>query len=257
MPRTIEAYMPDLDRIKEHCKNPAPVIVTKDEFTDIMAQQEKYGLYRGTNMSDEEILRAMEIGWIKVWNPNTEFDLLKAIQGGGVDFSLGSDFWHYRQHAISRLTIGEHIESIRNFELLEYTYKLPKEEFVFYPNTIVLALTNECVSLSNALYGQFDGKSLAARLGLSEHQNAGHFDPGFSGKAIVEISNTNVLHLGLRVNDGVGSMTFHMYGSPSTRPRTQKIDSESMAQNQIAPFGFWDPKWDEVRRESKRVERQV
>ena len=34
MAETIEAYMPDLERIKEHCKNPEPVIVTKEEFEE-------------------------------------------------------------------------------------------------------------------------------------------------------------------------------------------------------------------------------
>lgn len=246
----IKPYIPDLDKIAHHCKDPSPVIVTKEEFDEVMSNPDEYGLYRGTNMSDEEILRAMELGWIKIWNTNGKFNLLNRIQDGGVDFTLGPDFWHYRQHEISRLTIGEHVEPIRRLGLLEYTYKLAGEEFVFYPGTIVLALTNEGISLSNTLYGRFDGRSTAARLGLSNHQTAGYFGAGFSGRGVLEMSNVNTLHVGLRVNEGVGFMTFHMFGSPSTRPRTQKLDSGSFSQNQVSPFGSWDEKWTRIREET-------
>ncbi len=247
MANTIEAYMPDLDRIKEHLKNPEPMIVSKDEFEEVMAQPKKFGLYRGADMGDEEILRAMEIGWIKIWAPDGEFDLLNHIDSADVDFRLGQDFWHYTQNAIDHLTIGNHIEPIRDLELLVYTYKMPGQDYITYPGTITLAKTREHISLANTLHARFDGKSLAARLGLSNHQTAGHFHPGYSGAPMMEWSNGNQLFIHIKAHDKAGSMTFSMLGSPSTRPRNLKTNSESFAQNQEGPFGFWDPKWDQVR----------
>ena len=251
MTSELKPYIPDLERIAENSKNPEPVIVTKEEFEEVMAQPEIYGLYRGADMSDEEILRAMELGWIKIGAPDGGFNIIDQIQPASVDLRLGQNFWHYGQNAISRLTIGEHLAPLRDLELLHYTYKIPGEEFVFFPSTIVLATTQEWVSLSNALHGKFDGRSLAARLGLSSHQTAGHFEPGFVGAIMMEISNVNILHIGLRANERIGSMTFSMFGSPSTRPRTHKLD-RNVVQEQVSPFGFWDPGWDEVKR--KRIE---
>jgi dCTP deaminase len=223
------------------------VIVSTEEFNEVMDFPEEYGLYRGAAMGDEEVLRAMELGWIKVWTPGEDYNVLDYIDADNIDFRLGKDFWQYHPSEVSRLTIGEHIQPIQDHDILTYTYKLPGEEFIFFPNNLVLAMTVEHISLSNVIRGQFDGRSLAARLGLSNHQAAGHFHPGFTGPMMAEISNANILHGGVRVHDRIGSMTFSMLGSPSTRPRTQKENSESKADNQQGPFGFWDPKWDEER----------
>lgn len=243
----IKPYQPNLQKILNHSKNPEPLILSPEEYEDILIE---YGLRRGSRLSDVGILKAMEAGLIKIWDLEGGFDLEKQIQASSIDLRLGHDFWFYKSHQISRLTMGKHLDPIQNLEdgLLEYSYKLDGEEFVFHPGGLVLALIQEGITLSNVAIGILDGRSLAGRLGLSNHQTAGNFEPGFSGRMVLEISNTNSLDIAVPIFERIGSISFMLLDQPSTRPRTFKRDSQSKADHQISPFGFWKPEWDQQRR---------
>jgi hypothetical protein len=101
MAQSITPYKPNLKKIAKHCKNPEPLILTPEEYDEILKE---YGLYRGVRLSDVGILKAMEAGLIKIWDKSGAFDLEKQIQSASIDLRLGQDFWHYRQHRISRIT---------------------------------------------------------------------------------------------------------------------------------------------------------
>ena len=252
MRTTIKPYQPNFKKILEHSKSPEPLMFSPEEYEDILIE---YGLRRGTRLSDVGILKAMEAGLIKIWDPDGNFDLEKAIQPCYVDLRLGKDFWFYKSHQISRLTLGKHLEPIQNIAgegLLEYSYKLEGDEFVFHPGGLVLALLQEGLAVSNCAVGTLDGRSLAGRLGLSNHQTAGTFEPGFSGRMVLEISNTNNLDIAVPILERIGAISFMLLDQPSTRPRNFKSDkdSQSKANNQISPFGFWLPEWDNIRKKS-------
>lgn len=247
---SIKPYQPNIKKILEHAKTPEPLMFTPEEYEDILIE---YGLRRGTRLSDVGILKALEAGLIKIWDPSGTFDLEKQIQACYVDLRLGNDFWFFKSHQISRLTMGKHLDPIENIAgegLLEYSYKLEGEEFVFHPGGLVLALLQEGISVSNCAVGILDGRSLAGRLGLSNHQTAGTFEPGFSGRMVLEISNTNNLDIAVPVHERIGAISFMLLDQPSSRPRNFKRDSQSQANNQISPFGFWRPEWDQVRKKA-------
>lgn len=246
MAKSIEKYIPDLDKIARHNQDLEPKVLSPEEYDDILS---RFGLYRGTRLSDVGILKAMEAGLIKIWSNSGYFDLLKQIQSSCVDLTLGNEFWHYKQHCISRLTLGKHQEAIKEYKLIDYNYKLHGDEFVFHPGSLVLSLTDEIVSVSNVVVGSFDGRSLAARLGLSNHQTAGLFHAGFCGRAMMEISNSNYIDIAVPIGERIGSMIFTLLDQPSTRPECLKTDSQSNAFKQTGPFGFRFEEWDVEKQE--------
>lgn len=249
MAKEITPYIPDLAKIEKHSKDLNPLILDNQEYTEIL---EEHQLYRGTNLSDEGILRCMEAGLIKIKDPDKPVNILKAIQSCSLDMNLGSEFWHYRQHEISRLTLDQHRQDIEELELLEYNYKNPGSIFVFHPNSLVLAFTQEMVSLSNVIKGSFDGRSKAGRLGISNHQTAGLIQPGFAGQIMMEFSNTNALDIALPVGCGIASLSFSLLDRPSTRPEAFSQTSESKAFMQTGPFGFRLESWDRERSKARR-----
>jgi deoxycytidine triphosphate deaminase len=238
MPGHIEKYIPDLDRIAEHSKDPNPVILDREEYNEMLQEN---GLYRG-EMSDYDILKAMELGLIKIWSPDGSFDVLRQIQSNNIDLRIGNEFWHYRQNKYSSITYGKHIPLLP--EILGYTYKMDGEDFVFHPNNLALSMTRELVVLSNVVSANFDGRSGFARLGLSAHQTAEKIHSGFRGGIVVECSDANYMHIGITIPEVIGSLVCNFLGNPSTRPRNGDA-TKDWSDMQTSPWGFRLPEWDQ------------
>lgn len=238
----IEQYLPDLDKVAYHSKDPQPRILTKSDYYNWLDHAE----LRAGLMSDEGILKAMEEGLIKVTDPSGCFDLLAQIQPSSLDLRLGNEFWFFGQHEISRLTMGRHRQVLQELNLLNYGYKPNGVEMVFHRDRFLLALTAEQVTLSNVVLGSFDGRSTAARLGITNHQTAGGIEPTFSGQIVMEISNQNDLDIAVVTGDRIATLRFELLSSPSTRIRSSKPDTSSFADGQVSPFGYRLSEWDDI-----------
>jgi len=74
---------------------------------------------------------------------------------------------------------------------------------VLHPGELILALTLEYLKIPFDLWGNVEGRSTWARLGLQVHASAGMIDAGFNGYLTLELQNTSrlpmVLTPGLRV----------------------------------------------------------
>src|SRR5688500_6779173 len=106
--RTLTPYPVKKDVIAEQSSDPDPKIVyTNEEYDEILS---KYGLIRGTRLSDEGILRAMEAGLIKIWDEEGGFNLDKQIQFTSVDLHLGHNFFWQNFAREDGIRMGEHIE---------------------------------------------------------------------------------------------------------------------------------------------------
>lgn len=236
-------YLPDLEKIAAASANPEPLILTEEEYEDLL---QRHRLHRG-QLSDVGILKAMELGLIKVWTEDGNYNPVDFIESNNLDVTLGNEFWFYRPHEISRLTLGKHLEAIKALDLLVYNYKADGDVFTFHPNTLVLALTREVVSLSNVVTADFDGKSVPARLGLSSHQTAGQIHSGFCGQITLELSNALSLDVAVPVGKSVSSLKFNLIAEPSSRPRSS-AQGKSWNHLQSSPFGYRLPEWEEIKR---------
>ena len=61
--------------------------------------------------------------------------------------------------------------------------------FILQPREFVIAVTKEEIILSDDIMGRLDGRSSLGRVGLVVHSTAARFDPGWQGKAVMELGN--------------------------------------------------------------------
>jgi len=135
--------------------------------------------------------------------------LIDSNQVGGttVDLRLGTEWEILRTARFQALNPGDDPEDVG--ELLAASvedYRLTighGQNLVLHPGELLLALTLEYLSLPDDLWGNLEGRSTWARLGLQVHATAGMVDCGFEGYLTLELQNTGriplVLSPGLRI----------------------------------------------------------
>ena len=77
----------------------------------------------------------------------------------------------------------------------------PGEPFILQPREFVLAITEEKLELDAMFSGRLEGRSSLGRIGIIVHGTAGLFDPGWSGKATLELSNLGRMPVALVSRD--------------------------------------------------------
>src|SRR5207253_6180250 len=103
----------------------------------------------------------------------------------------------------------------------------PGEPFILQPREFALAITEETLELDDDVLGRLEGRSSLGRIGIIVHGTAGLFDPGWIGRATLELSNLRrmpvVLYSGMRIC----SFTFEPLSSPVAGPDRKKAGNKS------------------------------
>jgi dCTP deaminase len=118
-------------------------------------------------------------------------------------------------------------------DILDYTKKTVVKEgkpFVLKPGAFVLASTIEWVEIGPALAGRLGGRSSLSRLGISVHQTAGMFHPGWYGRVVMEIKNLGPAKVLLWPGTRVCSMAFEQVSQEVEVPYSQKPDNKYAGQ---------------------------
>lgn len=129
------------------------------------------------------------------------------IGGTTVDLRLGTEWEVLRTSRFQALNPADDLDDVTS--LLDASveqFRLTSGQnqgLVLHPGELILALTLEYLSLPPDLWGNLEGRSTWARLGLQVHASAGMVDAGFDGYLTLELQNTSrlplVLYPGLRV----------------------------------------------------------
>ena len=97
--------------------------------------------------------------------------------------------------------------------------------FILQPKAFVLTTTKEDFRLSNDIIARLDGRSSLARIGVVVHLTAARFDPGWQGKAVMELGNLGpmpvVLYAGVT---RICALTFETLSSPVHIPYLKQKD---------------------------------
>src|SRR5437764_15007693 len=88
------------------------------------------------------------------------------------------------------------------------------EAFVLQPRDFVLSITEETLDLGNDVRGRLEGRSSLGRIGIIVHGTAGLFDPGWIGKATLELSNLSRMAVALYPGMRICSFTFEQVSTP-------------------------------------------
>lgn len=164
-------------------------------------------LNESSPLSDVQLVRRL-IGAPKT-NRLVIRPLIDPAQIGGttIDLRLGTEWETMRTSRFKALNPIDELDDITT--LLDSSveqFRLTSgqnEGLVLHPGELMLALTLEYLRLPDDLWGNLEGRSTWARIGLQVHASAGMIDAGFDGYLTLELQNTSrlplVLYPGLRV----------------------------------------------------------
>src|SRR5579862_9883829 len=166
-------------------------------------------------LSDVDIRHYMDEGKIKVTPPLPP----EQLGSCSVDFRLGNEFsvFEHSRHALIDLQDKTAIQDLMR------TITVPAgEPFILQPGEFALAITEETLELDDDVLGRLEGRSSLGRIGIIVHGTAGLFDPGWTGKATLELSNLSRMAVALYPGMRVCSFTFEQLSTPSSMPYRQK-----------------------------------
>jgi dCTP deaminase len=178
---------------------------------------------RAMVLSDVDIRRYMELGKIRI-SPE-----LPPEQYGScsVDFRLGSEFSVFEHSRFAYIDLREKgaIQDIMRTVVVK-----PDEPFIMQPREFALAITEETLELDDDVLGRLEGRSSLGRIGIIVHGTAGLFDPGWRGKATLELSNLGRLPVALYPGMRICSFTFEQLSSPVSVPYHKKASNKYAGQ---------------------------
>ena len=175
-------------------------------------------------LSDVDIRRYLAEGKIKI------APALPPEQFGScsVDFRLGQEFsvFEHSRHALIDLREKTAIQDLMR------TITVPENEpFILQPGEFALAITQETLELDDDVLGRLEGRSSLGRIGIIVHGTAGLFDPGWRGRATLELSNLGVMPVALYPGMRICSFTFEQLSSRVAVPYHKKQGNKYAGQD--------------------------
>src|SRR6266568_3072310 len=175
-------------------------------------------------LSDVDIKRYIAEGKINISPP------LPPEQFGScsVDFRLGNEFsvFEYSRHPYIDLKDRGSVQDIMRKVVVK-----DGDPFVLQPRDFVLAITEETLDLSNDVLGRLEGRSSLGRIGIIVHGTAGLFDPGWIGRATLELSNLGRMPVALYPGMRICSFTFEQLSSRVEVPYYKKAGNKYAGQD--------------------------
>ncbi|MCU1337374.1 MAG: deoxycytidine triphosphate deaminase [Bryobacterales bacterium] len=174
-------------------------------------------------LSDVDIRRYLKEGKIKITPalPPEQFGSCS------VDFRLGQEFsvFEHSRHALIDLREKTAIQ-----DLMRTITVAQGEPFILQPGEFALAITEETLELDDDVLGRLEGRSSLGRIGIIVHGTAGLFDPGWRGRATLELSNLGVMPVALYQGMRICSFTFEQLSSRVEVPYYKKVGNKYAGQ---------------------------
>lgn len=175
-------------------------------------------------LSDKDIRKYLEQGRIKI---NPKPDLREQLGPCSLDLHLGNSFKRFKSTQYPYLDL----KRTTNFEKFMEEIKIKEgNSFILQPREFVIAVTKEEIILPADIMGRLDGRSSFGRLGLVVHSTAARFDPGWKGKAVMELSNLGIMPIILYAGMRICSMTFETLSSASEIPYFRQKNHKYLGQ---------------------------
>jgi dCTP deaminase len=174
-------------------------------------------------LSDVDIRRYIAQGKIKI-SPELPPEQFGSCS---VDFKLGNEFnvFEHSRNAYIDLRENKGIEGLMKSVIVP-----ARESFILQPREFVLAITEETLELDDDVLGRLEGRSSLGRIGIIVHGTAGLFDPGWAGKATLELSNLGRMPVALYPGMRICSFTFEQLSTPSSMPYGKKAGNKYAGQ---------------------------
>ncbi len=171
-------------------------------------------------LSDRDIIQAIKEGRIKI-SPKPNFE--EGLGPCSLDLHLGNSFKVFRPSQYPFIDLKRNISMD---EIMDEIIVKDGHPFILQPRDFVVAVTKEEIILADDLMGRLDGRSSLGRLGIVVHSTAARFDPGWKGKAVMELGNLNIMPVVLYAGMRICAMTFETLSSSAKRAYSKKKDSK-------------------------------
>ena len=136
-----------------------------------------------------------------------------------IDLRLGNEFSVFEH---SRFPFIDPRDKSALQDMMRTVVVADGEPFILQPRDFVLAITMESLELADDVLGRLEGRSSLGRIGIIVHGTAGLFDPGWTGKATLELSNLGRVPVALYPGMRICSFTFEPLSTPSSMPYRKK-----------------------------------
>lgn len=175
-------------------------------------------------LSDKDIKKYIKEGKIKI-KPEPNFK--EQLGSCSLDLHLGNIFKTFKPTQYPYLDLKRTVPFEKIMEEIRIRDDQP---FIVQPRDFVLAITKEEIILNNEIMARLDGRSSLGRLGLIVHSTAARFDPGWQGKAVMELGNLNIMPIVLYAGMRICALTFETLSSPVLSPYSKKYKNQKSLQ---------------------------
>ena len=176
-------------------------------------------------LSDRDIKKYIKEGKIKII-PEPNFQ--EQLGPCSFDLHLGNSFKTFKPTQYPYLDLKRKADFEKVMEEITIEDDGP---FILQPKEFVIAVTKEEIILSDDIMGRLDGRSSLGRLGLVVHSTAARFDPGWQGKAVMELGNLGIMPIILYAGMRICAMTFETLSSPVEVSYLKQKDHKYAGQN--------------------------
>lgn len=176
-------------------------------------------------LSDRDIKKYLQERKILIF-PEPNFD--EQLGPCSLDLRLGNNFKTFKptQYPYLDLRKKSGFEEVMEEIIID-----DGAPFILQPKEFVIAITKEEFILPDDIMARLDGRSSLGRLGLVIHLTAARFDPGWKGKAVMELGNLGIMPLILYEGMRIAALTFETLSSPAEFPYLKQKDHKYANQN--------------------------
>ena len=167
-------------------------------------------------LSDQEIRSLLQAGRLKI-EPMPPW---QAIQPSSIDLTLSNQFRELEDSAETAIDMAIDIRDSKQVmnTLGRYSRDIAVaegEHYLLKRGGFVLAWTRERIALPNFLAARVEGRSTAARIGMSIHQSAPTVHATFAGQLQLELSNAGPFDIKLYPGQTVCQLILETMSMPS------------------------------------------
>lgn len=169
-------------------------------------------------LSDRDIKKYIKEGKIKI-KPGPDFE--EQLGPCSIDLRLGNSFKSFKRAEFPFIDLKTEI----SMEKIMSEIKLsPDQPLIMQPGDFIIASTQETIEVPSDLVARIDGRSSLGRLGIVIHITAARFDPGWKGKAVIELGNLGTMPVALYPGMRICAITFETLSSPAEIPYLKQKD---------------------------------
>ena len=188
-------------------------------------------------LSDRDIKKYLKLGKIKI-KPKPNFK--EQLGPCSLDLHLGNVFKTFKPTQYPYLDLKRKMDFEECMEEIKVDDGAP---FIVQPKEFIIAVTREEIILSDDIMARLDGRSSLGRVGLVVHSTAARFDPGWKGKAVMELGNLGIMPIILYPGMRICAMTFETLSTPAEIPYLKQKDHKYAGQKRPTASKInWEPK---------------